>query len=272
MIKLERNEISFVLGEGLATFPALYAGEAVSYENSLNKAYKLEWVGNINPNEQPKTGMDKTGKIVMIHNTIVGAVSLVAKTFGGSNWERFIAGPAGRFKTLEEMPGRDPAKYIYAKGKYMLGLSMTISPASLKISDIENPANKAKFEEIVLTQAPGVTKFANPNNPTDLYKIEQMNKDNMVQGLPAILESEYHKTLIPVDRTEFWAGCYVSVLGHAFWDNKRGKGVLLGLDRVLMTRQGERLTGTGIDPDEAFAAFVPSQDLAPATDPWAKLL
>lgn len=278
MIKLSREETSFVTEEGIASFPHLYAGEAQSNDTNGNMAYKVEWIGDLTSQSQ-----------------IVKTVSLVAQTYGGGNWQAFVAGAAGRLKKLEEMPKRDPSKYPYAVGKYVLGFTKTISPGFLgmKKPDLTNPATRARFDAGVLENAPGVVKFANPNNPADLYKLEQINQTKIIKGLPIIKEADYYQTRIPVEREEFWPGCYIRIAGYAFWSENTplGKTVLLGLSAVLMTRQGERLVG-GSNPDEAFDAFAPTADMAPgvqsvghllgqqslppigssAPNPWAKLL
>lgn len=262
MIKIPREQTEFVTGEGILGFPALFPGQAVDSQTPGSKSYKLEWSGDIQPNEP-----------------IVKAVSTVAQAHDPANWQHYVFGPVGRLRKLEEMAatipgsgkGRDISKYPYAAGKYVLGFSKTISLKFLKMEgvDLSDGAKRSLYNAAIDANAPPVRKYCNTTNPFDVQQVEAMNLDRRSKGQPAIPESDYYKTLIPVRPDEIWAGCIVRVLGRAFWSQTpRGKEVLLGLESVLLVRQGERLVGE-VSPDRAFGAFAPPSELAPPPPPPA---
>lgn len=254
MIKLSREETMFVTPECILSFPALFPGEAQDSEVSAgSKVYKCEGIcSKITEDDQ-----------------IAKVTTLVAKTFDEKNWKKHVFGANGRIRLLEEMPGRDPAKYPYAVGKYVLGFSKTISLKFLNMQDanLADPVQKAKYDAEVNAQAPRIKKFVNPNNPADLSKLREKIEEMALKGKPVPQESEYSKQLIDVEPHEIWPGCIVKIQGHAYWqDNKTNKRVLFGLDNILFVREGERLVAD-TDPDSAFAAFAPDAGLAP--DAWS---
>jgi hypothetical protein len=265
MIKLSREETTFVTGEGILSFPALHPGEAQDSEVSPgSKVYKCELV---------TPTVDEVAK----------AVTLVAQTNDKDNWQKYVFGPQGRLRKLEEMPGRDPSKYPYATGKYMISFSKTISLKFLNIegANLTDPVQRAKYDAAVASHAPKVKKFANPNNPADMAKIQAVVQEKSLRGLSVPKENEYFKMLIDVEPHEMWPGCIVKVHGRAYWQHlkKTGGRVLLGLESVLFVREGERLVGES-NPDEVFAPFAPSTELAPSpfaqqtakADPWGALV
>jgi hypothetical protein len=254
MIKIPREQTEFVTGEGILGFPALFPGQAVDSQTPGSKSYKLEWAGDIQPDEP-----------------IVKAVSIVAQAHDPANWQHYVFGPVGRLRKLEEMAspipgkGRDASKYPYAAGKYLVGFSKTISLKFLKMegADLSDPSKRALYNAAIDSNAPPVRKYCNVANPTDVAQIEAMNLSLRTSGRPPIPESDYYKTLIPVRPDEIWAGCIVRVLGRAFWSaTARGREVLLGLESVLLVRQGERIVGE-VSPERHFGAFAPPAELAP---------
>lgn len=254
MIKIPREQTEFVTREGILGFPALFPGQAVDSQTPGSKSYKLEWAGDITPDEP-----------------IVKAVSIVAQTNDPANWQHYVFGPVGRLRKLEETAspipgkGRDASKYPYAAGKYLIGFSKTISLKFLKMegADLSDPAKRALYNAAIDSNAPPVRKYCNTTNPLDVAQIEALNMKARTEGRPTIPEHEYYKTLIPVRPDEIWAGCIVRVLGRAFWSQTpRGKEVLLGLESVLLVRQAERIVGE-TSPDRAFSAFAPPSELAP---------
>lgn len=260
MIKIPREQTEFVTREGILGFPALFPGQAVDSQTPGSKSYKLEWAGDITPDEP-----------------IVRAVSTVAQAHDPANWQHYVFGPYGRLRKLEEMSspipgkGRDPAKYPYAAGKYLIGFSKTISLNFLKMegANLADPATRALYNAAIDSNAPPVRKYCNVANPTDVAQVEAMNLTRRSAGQAAIPESEYYKTLIPVRPDEIWAGCIVRVLGRAFFSSTpRGKEVLLGLESVLLVRRGERLVGE-VSPERHFGAFAPPAELAPPPPPAA---
>lgn len=261
--KLPREQCEFVLEEGIGAFLFLMPGQAQDSHKPGSKAYKLEWSGDLFQN-----------------SAVVRAVTVVAQYHDPANWQQQVFGPNGTLKRLEEMPKRDKTKYPYAAGKFVLTLSQVYSPESLlKSKDINLalPADRARWDEALAAVAPGARRFANPADPSDVARIQQMNQVNLMKGLAPILEADYYKTLLPVAPHEIWAGCYVRPCGRAYWSTAR-KAVNLALEHVLMTRQGERIVGES-SPDAAFAAFAPSASLAPlpiapamSADPWKSLI
>jgi hypothetical protein len=268
MIKLDREETSFVTPEGILSFPALHPGEAQDVEVSPgSKSYKCELIV----------------PTITVNDQITKAVALVAQTNDKVNWQKYVFGTQGRLRKLEEMPGRDHSLYPYAVGKFVLGFSKIISLKFLKMEGtaLTDPAQRVKYDAAVAAHAPKVKKFANPNNPADMAKIEAIVQEKSLRGLTVPKENEYFKMLIDVEPHEMWAGCIVKVHGRAYWnDNKKTGGrVLLGLESVLFVREGDRLVGES-NPDEVFAPFAPSEELAPSpfaqqtakADPWGALV
>lgn len=255
----ERQELEFILPEGILNFMLLFPGQAEDSYTPGNKCYKVEWSGDIGPNE-----------------SVVQAITKVAQANDPANWQRHIFGANGKLKKLEEMPKRDPAKYPYAAGKYVIGLSMVVSPANVGMKDanLADPAQRARYEQAIVARAPGVVRFPNLAVQADIDRVIALSNERITQGLPGIPEADYYKTLIPVLPHEVWPGCIGRVLGRAYW-NANGKPATVGLalERVLLVRQGERLVAQS-NPDSAFAAFAPPAELAPPAPAaaWGNLI
>lgn len=268
-IKIPREQTEFVTEEGILSFPFLFAGQAQPNQNNANMSYKCEFVtANVAPD-----------------SPIARAVAVVAQTMEGNatenvpvgmnpdgtfvfaprpRWQRHLYGPHGRFKKLEEMDKRDHSKYPYAQGKYVLSFSKIISPTFLNMKDanLADPSIRQKYDMAVAAHAPGVKRFANPNNPADILAIEELNRTRMAGGLQPYKEADYYKVRLDVQPHEVWPGCIVRIAGRAYWEGKQHKTVLLALESVLLVRTGDRLVGER-DAGAAFEAFAPAAELAP---------
>lgn len=262
MIKLPREKTSFVTPEGILGFPALYPGQAVDSNTPGSKAYKAEWSGDVLPTDP-----------------LAQAITFVAQSMDASNWERYVFGTSGRLRKLEEMPKRDPSKYPYAQGKIVVNFSKIVSLKFLNMegANLADPETRRKYDQGINAQAPGAHKYANPNLPGDLQKIEEKNADLIARGLTPIKEADYFKTIIPVASHEIWPGCYVRISGNAYWTEgtSLGKAVLVNFSNVLLTRTGERLVSEA-SADRDFGAFAPTSELAPpapvAAGNWGNLV
>ena len=255
-IKLPREQTEFVTEEGLLSFLFLFPGKAQDSYTAGSKAYKAE-IG-IHPNS---VGPD---------SPLVKAVTLVAQTFDPQNWSQHVFGPKGRIRLLEQTD-RQQSKYPYYQGKYVLTFSAVynVNTLGMKDANLADPAQRMKFDQALNAKAPGATRFANPANPADIAKIEQINLERVQGGILPYKEADYHKVLLPLAAHEIWAGCYGRIAGRAYWNpNGKPATVNLALSHVLLTRTGERIVGEN-SPDAAFGAFAPSTELAPQQAAWA---
>jgi len=254
VIKIPREETEFVTDEGLLSFMNLYPGESV--ESFTNRAYKVEWIGST------------------ISAQMAKAARRVAEEFDRANPDRHVFGPVGRLQKQEEKLNRKT--YDYAVGKYIVDFSKVMSIKSLKLGDVDltNPVHRQRYDAAIDLAAPCVQRFARPDDEGDLARIAAVNQERLLKGLPAYVESQYHKVLLRVPPSEVWSGCYGHVSGYFYWNANAKPGTLgIGLNHVLMTRTGARLVGES-SPDAAFGAFAPSSELAPkpkvdAADPWS---
>lgn len=254
-IKIDRKLSSFVLPEGILSFIFAFPGQAQDCFG--NKAYQIEWSGDIPQNHE-----------------VVRAASYVAQLFDAANWTRHVFGPMGRIQKLEEKTKRDASKYQYAAGKYIINASKVCSLKSLKLGDLNLalPEHRARYDTALNAAAPLVYRFVNLSDPADIARIEQMQQDMIRRGVPVPANPPQ---MIPLMPHEVWPGCYGSVSGYFYW-NENGKPATLGigLNHILMTRQGERIIGES-SPDSAFAEFAPAAELAPsapAAAGWGNLI
>lgn len=243
----DRKDVEFVLPEGILTFMSLFPGQAQDSQTAGNKTYKCEWGGPLGQDEAVRR-----------------AVWTVAQFHDPNNANEHYA---DAFRTIEQMRGRDRSLYPYyvGTGRIVLGLSMVVSPKSLKLTNLNltDPADRMKYDTAVNAAAPGAVRFANPSDPADVAILEQMSRDNMLKGVPAIMPADYHRTMIRLQPHEIWPGCFGRVAGRAYWHATR-KAVHLSLESaVCMTRTGERVGGGAQAPDAIYGAFAPPADLAP---------
>jgi len=270
-IQLDRKQCEFITDVGLITFPKVFPGQAEpSAEGSTTQAYKTE---HVTPT---------------CSQSLISAVSYVASMFdskqinpatGRPIWERHVFGPLGRLKKLEEMAGRDPAKYPYAVGKYVYNLSKPVSLKMIKMEgkNLADPVVRAEYDKRINEAAPKVVKFLDRYNPVDLDWVQQENQTRAFRNLPPISEETMHQITRPLRSDELWAGCNVRIAGRAYW-NEHKKTVSLFLEQIMLVSQGERLAGGEASPDQVFGAFAPAADLAPVSagqsqqdDPWAAM-
>lgn len=260
-VKIPREETEFVTPEGILTFMALYPGEHV--ESFSNRAYKVEWIGDIPAN-----------------HPMIKCARRVAGEFD-KNPERCIFGPTGRLQKQEEKLNRK--QYDHAVGKYIIDFSKVMSLKSLKLNDLDltNPVHRQRYDAALDEGAPCAHRYVRTDSDgailqEDLQRIQVLNQERLLKGLPAYDPAQYGRILLRVPPAELWSGCYGHVSGYFYW-NTNGKPPTLGigLNNVLMTRQGERLIAVS-SPDQAFAAFAPSAELAPQKpveeQDWSTLL
>jgi len=281
-VKIPREQTEILTPEGILSFTFLFPGQAQDSITPGSKAYKTELVLDPHHLAQDRQ-LIAAGQEPQ--SPMVKAVKLVAQTYDPGRWAFHVFGPGAVFSLLEEMDKRDATKYPYAAGKYILRFSQVWSLKMLNMegANLTDPATRAKYDAAMESKAPGATRFANPANPSDIAKIEEVNKQRVLHGLVPHPEADYHKILLPVASHEIWAGCYGHVSGRCYWSSQR-KAVHLALNHVLFTRQGERLVGES-SPDAAFAAFAPPAELAPQPvaaapvaalpqqdDPWANMV
>jgi hypothetical protein len=242
----------------MLSFPALFPGQAEDSQRAGSKAYKCEIVTPA-PDQ-----------------SLIDAVSYVAKFYDSSQinpqtgapyWHRHVFGPMGRLKRLEEFPRRKPENYPYAVGKYVIGLSKVVSLKGLKMenANLADPLIRAEYDRKVREAAPKVVKFLNPADPSDLQWVAEENQRRAFANMVPISEADMLRTTRPLRSDEIWAGCKVKVFGRAYWDSNVHKTVLLALEQVLLVSHGERLVSGEASPDDVFAAFAPTADLAPPT-------
>lgn len=76
-----------------------------------------------------------------------------------------------------------------------------------------------------------------------------------------------NKKVLPItSKDELYSGCYVYAVVNAFtWENdKNGKGISFGVSMVQMAKDGDRLGGSGGNPEEHFEKIADEGD-APAS-------
>ncbi|MDE2099339.1 MAG: hypothetical protein KGL39_18945 [Patescibacteria group bacterium] len=278
-VNLPRTEVSFILPEGTLSFPKLFPGQAETIPQSGNASYKCEWSGQLPVNEQPQASPHPT--------SIIRAVMYVAQTMDTASppiningqqypgWYKHVFGPTGRLRKLEEMGGRDYAKYGYAHGCYVVSLSQIWSPRAVGMenANLSDPTVRAQFDRAVAAKAPRAHRFANPSDPADVARIEQINAENALRGLQVKQPHEYHTVMLPLEPHEIWAGCKVRISGSAYWNPNPVQGSKVGLrfDHILFVRQGERLVGDK-SPDDVFASFALSAAMAPQANPQPQFM
>lgn len=248
-IKLDRERTQFVSPEMLFNFPCLFPGQAEDSMTAGSKSYKIE--GGITP------------QALQAEPALLQAMSYVAQAHAPNNWEQQVWNKL----PLLHQTKRDASKYPYYEGMHILNASMVLSLASLKMKDINLaiPEHRMRYDEAIAAKAPGAVKFCNPNNPADLAKIEQMNRDRALAGLTIIPESEYHKTTIKLAPHEIWSGCKGRLFGRIYWGvNQKPQQLGIAFDLVLLTDDtGPRLAGGAPSADAAFGNFAPAAALAP---------
>jgi hypothetical protein len=230
----------------------LFAGQAETSKESINKSYKCEWSGDIFEGDK-----------------VIECVTNVAKHHDPSDWQRHIWAPHGRLLRLEECAGRTKSKYSYAAGKFILDFSKVVSlkMAKMEGANLTDPAQRSKYDAFVDASAPKVSKLCNPSNPSDLAKVEAINRERVLRNLTPYSESEYHRVFLTVEPHEIWAGCIVKVCGRAYWSDIRKK-VHLALEQVLLVREGPRLVGGDKSAEDVFGSgLVPDPSMAPPPSP-----
>lgn len=249
-LKLDREKTSFVSPEMLFNFPCLFPGQAEDSMTAGSKSYKIE--GGITP------------QALQAEPALLQAMSYVAQACSPGNWEQQVW---NKLPMLHQTK-RDASKYPYYEGMHILNASLVLSMQSLKMKDLNLaiPEHRMKYDEAIAAKAPGAVKFCNPNNPADLAKIEQMNRDRALQGLTVIPESEYHKTTIKLAAHEIWSGCKGRIFGRIYWgQNQKPQALGIAFDLVLLTDDtGERLAGGAPPAESVFGNFAPAAALAPS--------
>jgi len=266
-IQIPREKVEFITGEGMLNFINAHAGTAQPSFNPGSYAYKVEMV--MTPAELAHAD----------NQAMLTATSLVASTYDTSptqqdqfgqyisGWQKHIYGSKGKFPLLEQTD-RELAKYPYAQGKHVFGFSQVWNPKTLGFTDpsfnLSIPDNRTRFDMALAAKAPGVHRFADLNNQEDINKIYEINQMRQAKGLPVHSEANFGSVLIPVASHEVWSGCFGRVSGRAYWSTAGKNKVNFALSHILLTRQGERVGGSGeSSPDAAFGAFAPPASLAP---------
>ena len=123
--------------------------------------------------------------------------------------------PKGIFKKLEDTD-RDHAKNAVLAGKVFCSFKRSCNP---KDKDLADPEQRKNWIKYVASQQP---------------KLFKLNAKGEREAATA---------------DDFWTGTYVKVIGHCFYQEKFKK-FCVALDYVIRTKEGPRLGGGPIDPDQ----------------------
>lgn len=257
--QIPREVTEFVTGEVMLNFIQAFPGQASPSMTPGSYSYSVEGVVGNELFTNDFLPMFEASRAVIRATLPSEAPAAV---------DARIVGPRGRIKLLEDT-GRTIEKYPYATGKYILGFSAVWTPKTLGFAEDINltvPDNRTKFDIALASKAPGVFRFPDLNNPADVARVQQKSSELQLRGQAAIPESQYYATLIEVRPDEVWSGCFGKIAGRAYWaKNTKPANVNFALSRILLTRQGERVGGSGgnVAPEDVFGAFAPPASLAP---------
>ena len=257
VIKLPTEKVSFQTDEGIGAFIKLFPGQG---EPSANTPGSMTF------------GLELS--MLTVSKSMIDAATVVAQTYDPADWERHVWGRkllgggtdgTGLIHKLEEMTTRKAADYPYAAGRYVRGMNKTVSLKMLKMenANLADPIQRKRYDDAMAAAAPCVYRFFNLNLPDHRIKFEQMNQELLQRGQAMVPESEAYRKTFKMEPHEVWSGCIFRCTGRTYWSEVR-KTVQCSLENVLFVREGERLMGTAT-PDQQFAEFAPSAELAPPT-------
>lgn len=248
----DRNKCQFVTDVALCNFPTVLPGQAqTSRDNNTTKIYGIELY------------------LPEIKGSLLDAMTYVAGFYDKARSPMIHV--ANKIKKLEEMPTRDPAKYPYAQGMYVVNIRKNVSLKMLKMdgANLNDPATRALYETRVNEQAPNVVRLANLEDPGDLARIDQVNQQRALLKLQPLTPTN-GRLWLPCTAQEIWGGCKVRVAGRVFWEGQYKKTIALALEQVMLVAQGDKLQAGEANPEDLFGGFAPAEALAP--DPLAAFM
>lgn len=269
-LQLPPEKVQFVTEEGRLAFVRLLPGQAEAPDDRPETlVYGVEY-SSPDPGQQI---VNATSFVAQAHDSGIEPPTITHmgvvyqnQRVGRPTWERHVFGPTGRLHRLEEMEKRKQSieKYAYAAGCFVINFKKTFNKDTVNMKDanLGDPVQRAEFVKRVADNAPKVTRFLDPRNPFDVDWAKNENERRRFANMSLIDVTNLQNYQRAVEPHEIWSGCYGRIAGRAYWDDRHQKTVLYGLDAVLMTRQGERLTSR-VDPDKLFGGYAPAAELQP---------